>query len=120
MWVDKIEVLNASTRTIRVYFKQNSARFLDSLTKYKFIGPMPNVAYGTERAFTIDGNTNFTMKNCNTYSFLKFHSAVFNNEGVNRFINVDIVPDPKDDEVDFTGWCDGYHVKENRGKFWFN
>lgn len=122
MFIDRIEVLDGDSRTIKIDIRKSVPDFFfDMLKGNKFIGPIPKIGYTIERAFTIDSNTDFTMKNCITYSFSKFHTAFFNNEGVNRFTNVNIIPDPNDADVDFTGWCDGYHVKENRGKvIWEN
>lgn len=122
MFIDRIEVLDADSMLIKLYIRESVPDFFFDIAKdYKFIGPIPKIGFAIERAFTVDSNTDFTMKNCKIYSFSKFHMAFFNNEGVNRFINVNIVPDPDDCEVNFTGWCDGFHVKENRGKvIWEN
>ena len=82
---------------------------------YKFIVPMPNVGQAIEQAFTVIGNEDVTMKDCNIWSAAKFMFFLNGNDGVIKFQNVHITPAPGED-AHIVGWRDGFHCKENRAQ----
>lgn len=87
---------------------------------YKFIVPMPNVGQAIEQAFTVIGNEDVTMKDCNIWSAAKFMFFLNGNDGVIKFQNVHITPAPGED-AHIVGWRDGFHCKENRAQLiWEN
>jgi len=123
MFITGYDVLDKDTNTYRVHFKQKDKATVERvglLLTTRLIVPMPRIGHRIERAFSIVGNTDFTMKDCNIWSVARFMFAIFRSEGIMRFENVNIVPEPGDN-LPIVGWRDGYHVKENRAKFiWKN
>lgn len=88
---------------------------------YKFIVPMPNVGQAIEQGFTVIGNEDVTMKDCNIWSAAKFMFFLNGNEGVVKFQNVHITPAPGEENSHIVGWRDGFHCKENRAQLiWEN
>ena len=87
-------------------------------TKYPFIAPVPNVGHIVERGFSLNSNKNFDMSDCNVYAACKFAFVVSGSEGTMNFSNVNI---ESKGNINFAGWRDGFHCKDNRAKIvWEN
>lgn len=99
---------------------ESTTKRLKMLYDHVLITPLPNFAHRIERAFSITNNKNFTMRNCNIYSMARFGFALFCNDGVVRFENVNVKKAP-DETINIVGWRDCFHVKENHAKYiWDN
>ena len=99
---------------------ESTKKRISMLKEYDLIVPVPNFAHTVERAFSITNNTDFAMKNCNVYSMARFGFALFCNDGLIRFDNVNIKK-PENEPANIVGWRDCFHVKENHAKFiWEN
>jgi hypothetical protein len=117
MFISGYEPLEGENR-YRVLFGRDEAtlRRLPLLLENRLILPVPGVGHMVERAFSVVGNTDFTMRDCNIRSYCRFGFALFRNEGTVRFERVNAVPAP-DETLPICGWRDGFHVKENRAKY---
>ena len=119
MFLDGYDTLDAAANRYRVRFKKEDAATmsrLDLLESTRIILPMPGIGHRIERAFSIVGNTDFQMRDCRIWSAARFMFALFRNEGEIRFQRVHIEPRPGSD-LPIVGWRDGFHVKENRGRY---
>ena len=122
MFLKGYEVIDKNANRYRVLFSDDGATRsrMERLMDTRLILPVPGIGHAIERGFSIVGNTDFTMRNCNIWSTARFMFALFRNEGTMLFENVHITPEPGED-LPIVGWRDGYHVKENRAKFiWKN
>ena len=119
MYLDGYGTLDAAANRYQVRFKKEDAVTMERLgllETTRIILPMPGIGHQIERAFSIVGNTDFTMRDCRIWSTARFMFALFRNEGEIRFQRVNIEPSPAWD-LPIVGWRDGFHVKENRGRF---
>ena len=119
LYIKKYEMINAGKRTFKIYFDMERDYPADwvknYLSTYGMICPTPKIGHLTvETAFSAVGNTNLTLSNININSCYKFGMFIGNNEGTLKLDNVNFVP--ADGEINFTGWRDAFHVKDNRCK----
>ena len=121
MFMDTITPIDTENNIYRILFsdEQSTKNRLPMLHDHVLITPVPNFAHRIERAFSITNNMNFTMRDCNVYSMARFGFALFCNDGITKFENVNVKKAP-DEMVDIVGWRDCFHVKENHGKYIWN
>lgn len=121
MYIKQYTMLDKAARKFKITFDTGNGYtkdWLSQLNSVDLVAPMPYVGHLIERAFSLTGNTDFTMKNCNVYAMARFGFAVFDSEGTIRFTNVNLVraSNDLDKNLNFVGWRDGFHCKENRAK----
>lgn len=82
--------------------------------KYRFIVPMPLVGQVIENAICIENNRNILMKDCNVRCAAKYMFNIKYNCGFLYFENVNVEPDPKDEDMPIVGWRDAFYCENNR------
>lgn len=111
---------NQNTYEILFADNEQTKSRIPMMEEYDLIVPVPNFAHTVERAFSITNNRDFTMRNCKIHSMARFGFALFCNDGIMTFDNVQ-VKKPDDEPANIVGWRDCFHVKENHAKFiWKN
>ncbi len=121
LFTKTVAPIDAENFIYKVYFSVNGNldRFMKMLEKDPLIFPIPGFAHRVERAFSVIGNKNFTMRNCKIHSIARFGFAMFHNEGVVRFENFRAEKAP-DETANIVSWRDLFHVKESRAKYIWN
>ena len=82
--------------------------------KYRFIVPMPLVGQVIENAISIENNKNVLLRDCNVRCAAKYMFRVKGNCGFVYFDNVNVEPDPKDEDMPIVGWRDAFYCINNR------
>ncbi len=118
MFMQTVTPIDEQANLYKILFSEDEQTHsrLQMLKTNVLIAPVPGFAHRIERAFSIVGNRDFTMRSCKVYSMARFGFALFRNEGTVRFENLRVEKAP-DETVNIVGWRDCFHVKENHAKF---
>ena len=92
---------------------------LEQLKVVPLIVPVPNFGHKIERAFSICGNKNITIKDCKVHSIPRFGFVLFRNDGLFCIDNLR-VERAEDESACIVSWRDLFHVKENHAKYIWN
>lgn len=123
MFIKSITVLDAGENRYRVYFKDmdNVQHKLKSMIRdrLRFLVPVPFWGQRDFGGVIVTNTENALFEDVNMWASTCFAFHMRYNNGVLRFENVKLTPEPNTNSV-MASWRDGFHFKENRGRIVMN
>lgn len=124
MYIDKIEVVDASNNQYKVYFQDwaDIREYMGYIEQYdlEFMLGIPYWDRGEKSdgagSFVAQNSTDITMENLNVWASTAFVFHMRMNYGEFRFTNCNVTTEPGQDDA-WAAQVDIFHLKENRCKF---